>query len=187
MNPLATCPNDNNRRTPQQVIDLARLVLGTIDLDPASDEEANRAVRASKIYTGADGGLHQPWGGRVFLNPPGGLLDPETYQQLPKGVRPKGALSSAAVWWAKLEYCYRAQGSVSAAIFVAFNAEIMLNAQKFGPPPQNYPFCVPNKRIAYQSPAGEKSSSPSGCSMIVYLGDNPKLFRHTFGELGYCT
>ena len=37
--------------TPPYIIEKAKLVLGTIDLDPASCEYANRTVGASKIYT----------------------------------------------------------------------------------------------------------------------------------------
>jgi hypothetical protein len=36
--------------TPQQYIDLARDVLGEIDLDPASCAEANRIVRVTRYY-----------------------------------------------------------------------------------------------------------------------------------------
>lgn len=42
--------------------------MGAIDLDPATNDEAQRTVRATWYYT-ADGEL-QPWRGRVFVNPP---------------------------------------------------------------------------------------------------------------------
>ena len=56
--------------TPPYIIEKAKLVLGTIDLDPASCEYANRTVGASKIYTAEDSGLEKPWIGRVWCNPP---------------------------------------------------------------------------------------------------------------------
>lgn len=40
--------------TPQFIIDAAREVLGTIDLDPASDSEANKTVKAIKFYSVVD-------------------------------------------------------------------------------------------------------------------------------------
>jgi phage N-6-adenine-methyltransferase len=45
-------------------------VLGGIDLDPATTKEANRVVKAARIYTRQDDGLQRQWRGRVWLNPP---------------------------------------------------------------------------------------------------------------------
>ncbi len=42
--------------------------MGSIDLDPASNELAQQTVQAARYYT-ADGEL-QPWGGNIFINPP---------------------------------------------------------------------------------------------------------------------
>ena len=56
--------------TPANVVGSARSVMGCIDLDPASNWEANETVQAKAIYTVEDDGLTQPWRGRVFLNPP---------------------------------------------------------------------------------------------------------------------
>jgi hypothetical protein len=56
--------------TPPKYIELARAVLGEIDLDPASSEKAQEAVRAKRYFTAADQGLRHEWRGRVWLNPP---------------------------------------------------------------------------------------------------------------------
>lgn len=56
--------------TPSKFIDAARGVMGSIDLDPASSEIANKQINASKIYTKEDSGLTQPWYGNVWMNPP---------------------------------------------------------------------------------------------------------------------
>lgn len=54
--------------TPVRFVESARLVMGSIDLDPASNELAQETVRAARYYT-ADGEL-QTWGGNIFINPP---------------------------------------------------------------------------------------------------------------------
>lgn len=61
---------ENEWHTPNEYLDLARAVLGEIDLDPASHEVAQKRVRAKKYYTRADDGLQHEWHGRIWLNPP---------------------------------------------------------------------------------------------------------------------
>ncbi len=58
--------------TPEKVLDGVHLVLGTIDLDPASDDFGNSRVRADRFYASEEDGLAQDWGGSMFINPPGG-------------------------------------------------------------------------------------------------------------------
>jgi len=62
----------NEHYTPAKYIEAARTVLGGIDLDPASCEEANKTVKATEFFTKDDDGLTKEWGGRVWLNPPYG-------------------------------------------------------------------------------------------------------------------
>ncbi len=61
---------ENEWYTPQKHLDMARVVLGGIDLDPASCEVANRTIGAAQYFTEADNGLAHEWHGRVWLNPP---------------------------------------------------------------------------------------------------------------------
>lgn len=58
--------------TPTVVIEAARDLMGSIDLDPASCVEANQTVRASTFYTINDDGLQREWRGNTWCNPPFG-------------------------------------------------------------------------------------------------------------------
>jgi hypothetical protein len=61
---------NNEWHTPARYIELARKVLGEIDLDPASSKLAQKTVRAANFFALKDDGLTKPWHGRVWLNPP---------------------------------------------------------------------------------------------------------------------
>src|SRR5690349_8036846 len=56
--------------TPPEYIEMAREVLSSIDLDPASADLPQRWIQASRYYTARDDGRIQHWSGRVWLNPP---------------------------------------------------------------------------------------------------------------------
>lgn len=61
---------ENEWYTPKKYIESARLVMGSIDTDPASSELANKTVKATIYYTEETNGLNQKWGGNVWMNPP---------------------------------------------------------------------------------------------------------------------
>ena len=76
LRPFELNTGDYEWNTPPAVIEAARDCMGGIDLDPASNEIAQKLVQAKRYYTEKDDGLAQRWTGRVWLNPPyrGGML-----------------------------------------------------------------------------------------------------------------
>jgi hypothetical protein len=159
--------------TPAPIVELARTVLGQIDLDPASDEFGNSVVRAPSFYVENDNGLAQRWHGCVFLNPPGGKV---------------GNKSKAGLFWSKLMR-ERDAGHIQHAIFLAFSAEALAHTQSKGTPSiMDFPICVPAKRVRFAKPEGEQAA-PSHSNVIVYVPgtfDNTDLFLRVFSELGKC-
>ena len=135
----------NEQYTPQYIVEPAREVLGRFDLDPASSQVANRCVRASKIYTAADGNatFDDDWHGRVFLNPPGGQ------RMIVKGT---GFGSNPALFWAKLMFEWWERKTVEAAIFVGFTMEVCTTTQGVEEfPLAQFPLCYPRSRIAFDA------------------------------------
>jgi hypothetical protein len=65
----------NEHYTPAKYIEAARTVLGGIDLDPASCEEANKVVKATAFFYKDDDGLTKEWWGRDGKPTSGGVKD----------------------------------------------------------------------------------------------------------------
>ena len=152
--------------TPRVYVEAARSVLGGIDLDPASCEEANVTIRASRIYTVEDDGIMQPWLGRVFVNPPGG--------------RDGAGKSLVPQFWRKFT-----TESIDAGIWIGYSLEQLQTLQTHGGPhPMDYSMCIPRKRIAFNSPGGDGKKQPSHANYIVYRGMFTSLFLDVFSQFG---
>ena len=157
--------------TPSHVVELSRTVLGGIDLDPCSCEEANRTIRATHIISLPDDGLLYSWPGRVFVNPPGGVLTNASERKY------YGTASRAAAWWCKLVEEYLSGNTVS-AIFIGFTLEILRTTQHCQIPLACVPVCFPAKRLSFGG------SHPTHANVIAYLGNEKEKFRKTFEPLG---
>ncbi len=166
--------------TPTPFVEAARSVMGGIDLDPASHAEANERVKATRFFTAEDDGLVQPWRGRIFLNPPGGLV---------------------AGFWLKLVN-ERLMARVDQAIWIGYSLEQLQTLQQVEAmfTPLHFPLCVTAKRIAFVENAAKrearqaklralgktpnKNSSPSHSNYIAYMGGNTIGFAEVFGVFG---
>lgn len=156
--------DSNEWYTPLRYVDAARELMGQIDLDPATSEQANETVGAKKIYTPADDGFAKQWKGRVWLNPPYG--------------REEGEGSNQARWTQKLIDEYKA-GRVTEAVLLVNAAP----ANKWFSHLWDYLICFTDHRIRFESPGGE-ASQPTHSNAIVYLGNNTKGFIKHFAQFG---
>lgn len=163
-------------QTPPDLLNRCRLVLGEIDLDPASEFEANENVRAERWLGESDDGLAAKWSigepVSVFLNPPGGR---------------RSNRSLTCLFWQRL--CKEAHyGGVSHAIFVAFSLGALQTTHRYGPwSACEFPHCIAAQRIRYNNPDGTPGPSPPVGSAIVYVPgtiDRTRLFYDTFRDLG---
>lgn len=164
--------------TPREYVESARATMGGIDLDPASSHVANKTVLAP-VFFGLNG-LNERWGGKVFLNPPGG--------DAPKGSPTK---SNAVLWWSKLAHEYRI-GNIEQAIFMGFSIEILQATQNLAcDQPLDFPYCIPRERIRWiDHRTLAPARMPAHANVIVFLPPREgtehakHVFRREFFKYG---
>lgn len=182
--------------TPSEYVEAARVVMGGIDLDPASHVEANKIVKAGEFYTEEQNGLTSLWRGNVFLNPPGGLVNE---------------------FWVKalLEWQH---SRLKQMIWIGYSLEQLQTLQSAGvSSPLMFPMCVPKRRIAFIENEAKKAAriekllaqgekpgasarhqaiakairagkeppnSPSHGNYITYVGPDAPGFHRVFRQFG---
>lgn len=150
----------NEWYTPAGYIDAAREVMGTIDLDPASSDIANKTVGATRYFTIEDDGLAQEWHGNTWMNPPyssdkiGPFIE-KLSKELPN-------IPNAIVL-------------VNNATDTAWFAKLVENASAV---------CFPRGRVRFLDPQGNPGAPLQG-QAIVYIGKHPGKFRDVFGSFGW--
>jgi hypothetical protein len=153
---------ENEWYTPLKIIELARLTMGSIDLDPASCERANQTVKAQKIYTEQDSGLLQPWSGNVWMNPPYGQplisqFSDKLIQELPNICQACVLVNNAT----ETEWLQNMMRNCSAVCFI-------------------------KSRVKFIDKNGNASGSPLQGQVILYYGSNFDNFYYNFNSLGIC-
>jgi hypothetical protein len=146
--------------TPPIYIEMARRVLGGIDLDPASNEVAQAWIQAAKYFTVVEDGLKQSWQGRVWCNPPYGR--------------------DVKRWLAKAITSYQS-GDVDAAIVLLNRSGASWYRQL---KKKVAAVCEVDKRIAFLDATGFPQGSPRYNNDFLYLGQNVELFQEVFKPLG---
>lgn len=161
--------DSNEWYTPQAYVEAARDVMGSIDLDPASNYYANRWIRAERLYTKNHDGLapSNAWAGNVWLNPPYGGLQVPFLERLVN------------------EY---EQGNITQA--VACINGYRYDAKWFRPI-WNYDLCFAARRVRFiggaseHGPKDELDNSPANGTVFVYLGPDSCRFAERFSQFGF--
>lgn len=145
----------NEWYTPARILDRARQVLGTIDLDPASSTAANKDVQATRFYTQDDNGLAQPWRGNVYMNPPYG--------------------DEIIQWVERLCTAYTSMEVESAIALLPARTDTKWFALL-----RDFALCFVRGRLKF---SGSDQGAPFP-SVVVYLGDDYDKFIKAFGDIG---
>lgn len=145
--------------TPPSLLALVMQLWGMIDLDPASDAEAQTWIQASTYYTIAQNGLEHPWFGRVWLHPP--------------------TQGKTGRWIKKLFQEYQSGRVLEALVLV----KPAVGNKWFQRLIREGWVCFPNERIIYADAKGNPQGPKRG-RVIFYLGAHPDAFQHVFGAIG---
>ena len=151
---------NNEWYTPSNIIEAARTAMGSIDVDPASNDIAQQTVKAGTYYTAETNGLDKEWAGNVWLNPPyasdliGKFID--------KLVSEKKNYNQAVVL------------VNNATETEWFNKIVSISSM----------VCFPKSRVKFYMPDG-KTGAPLQGQAILYIGDNTDRFYEAYKEIGW--
>lgn len=161
---IAYSSGNNEWYTPSEYIESARIIMGSIDLDPASSELANTIVKATSYFTRETNGLNKAWQGKIWLNPPYSTdLIPLFIEKLVseydnENIKEAIVLVNNATetkWFQSL-------ASIASAICFTFG------------------------RIKYWCPEGTFGAPLQG-QALIYIGNNPIGFGNEFAKHGWIT
>lgn len=151
--------------TPWEYIDAARSLMGSIDIDPASNEYANQVVQATTYFDINTNGLAQEWKGHIWLNPPYGFTNSRSNQE---------------IWTQHLIEQYdNGNGPITEAV-------LLVNANteaKWFQPLYDYLICLTNHRIRFYNNSGD-ASQPTQGNALVYFGKQRRRFIELFSQFG---
>ncbi len=159
---VANATGETEWYTPKIYIDAAKKVMGTIDVDPASTEIANKIVNAEKYYSIKDDGRLQKWDGNVWMNPPYSQpLVTEFCNLLVEKIK-KGEIKQACVL-------------VNNATETLFYQNMLSCCQAV---------CFIKGRVKFIDKKGKSTGVPLQGQTILYFGEYEKPFGEIFSEFG---
>lgn len=157
---VANNSGNNEWYTPAEYIEAAREAMGSIDTDPASNDIANKIVKAEKYYTIETNGLAHDWTGNVWMNPP---YSSDLISKFVEKLKEQRANYNQAIIL------------VNNATETQWFYEIVKIASAV---------CFPKSRVKFYMPDG-KTGAPLQGQAVLYVGNNTEKFISAFGGIGW--
>ena len=157
---VANNSGNNEWYTPSEYIEAARKAMGSIDTDPASNDIANKIVKAEKYYTIETNGLAHDWTGNVWMNPP---YSSDLISKFVEKLKEQRANYNQAIIL------------VNNATETQWFYEIVKIASAV---------CFPKSRVKFYMPDG-KTGAPLQGQAVLYVGNNTEKFISAFGGIGW--
>jgi len=170
---------------PELIATTASLFGGTIELDPASSEQANLVVQAQKYFCWRENGLNQEWKSKnVYLFPPRNILNgdeqPKDNRLFRKNLRFK---KSAQRVWLELAYNKWLRNEFEQAVIFLTSTEVaLLVTQKIG---FDFPLCVLSEKPNLLQEKDLKPIDTKVFGFVYYLPPREEYQRavHNFCDL----
>lgn len=159
---IAQNSGENEWYTPMEYVESARLVMGSIDTDPASNEFMNQFIKAETYYTKETDGTNKTWEGNVWLNPP--YSQPEISKFSDAVIGNKHSFNQATIL-------------VNNATDTAWLQDMMQECNAM---------CFLRGRIKFIDKDGEPSGAPLQGQAVLYFGENIEEFYNEFTQYGIC-
>lgn len=159
---VAQNSGENEWYTPPQYIEAARVVMGSIDLDPASSAVAQKTVKAKRWFGIDNDGLDKVWRGNVWLNPP-------------------YAKDLISLFVAKLKDGI-GDGDVLQAVLLVNNATDTAWFHDIAPLASAA--CFIKGRISFHDSTGTPANKPLQGQVALYFGGRRGEFRDAFDAFG---
>lgn len=192
--------------TPEYILDAAnRVFFHRIDLDPASNYEANKLVKAKDIFTEpclvptvnpvnddlptyqyhGSGGLESSWFGNVWLNPPFQKPEKACKEKCTKKTCRKrgyhiGQDVAGIGAWVDMAVNQYSFGNLEQLLIITFAS----TSEGWFQPLHNYPQCYINGRVNYLDELGNVVKGVTKGSVVTYLGLHTNRFARAFKPLG---
>lgn len=158
---LNSFSGDNEWYTPAKYVEMAREVMGSIDVDPASNATAQAVVGAKVHHTVESNGLDKDWHGKVWMNPPYSNPEIQNFVEHLLVQISKGNVTEAIVL-------------TNNSADTAWHHDLQAACARL---------CLTKGRIRFESPT-RASNSPAMGQSFFYFGDNPEIFRDVFSDIG---
>tara|TARA_R100001163_G_C5062570_1_gene199664 strand:- start:1226 stop:1819 length:594 start_codon:yes stop_codon:yes gene_type:complete len=166
--------------TNRDLVDSAHLVMGGIDLDPASSKKANEFVNAKEFFVPTDDGLNeQKWHGNVYLFPPHHSYFWHKQSQRWKPTRGLSPTLTAghAIWWRTLKRKWL-EGEIEQAIYFSNYIDMTMYCQDIF----DHPVCILKGRptlIRNYFNEERLQKYKTGVSLAVYLQPKTDIEKAT--------
>jgi len=158
---LNSFSGDNEWYTPSRYIEMAREVMGSIDVDPASNATAQSVVKAKTHYTIDTNGLDKDWHGNLWMNPPYSNPEIQNFVEHLIVQISKGNIKQAIVL-------------TNNSADTGWHHDLQAACSRL---------CLTKGRIRFESPT-RASNSPAMGQSFFYFGENPERFREVFSDIG---
>ena len=159
---LSYASGENEWYTQPQYIEMARSVMGSIDIDPATSDVAQEWIKAATYYTAGDNGLDKDWYGNVWLNPP-------------------YAADLLTRFTEKLQHEIREKHVNQAIVLVNNATETRWFATLIK---ESDALCFAHGRTRFIKSLEDEPRSPMQGQAFIYFGNNVDSFASVFSEIG---